>query len=67
MTTEDLIKIMHSGYVASLDHCFDGASLYSQGFIDGMKFQKDGTIPMSNLDRALKSIEIESKKEEKED
>ena len=50
---EELIKIMHKGYSVALDNCFDSGTLYARGFLDGMKFQKDGTIPKGNLDKIL--------------
>ena len=45
---EELIRIIHEGYCAALDSCFDNKSLYAQAFLDGMMFQKDGTIPKSD-------------------
>ena len=59
MTTinkEELIRIIHKGYCAALDSCFGDKALYAKGFLDGMKFQKDGTIPKSNLDKILEKI-----------
>ena len=53
---EELIKIIHKGYDAALDSCFDSKILYARGFLDGMKFQKDGTIPKGNLDKILEKI-----------
>ena len=55
-TKEELIKIMHKGYSAALDSCSDSKSLYAKGFLDGMKFQKDGTIPKSDFDKMLENI-----------
>lgn len=55
-TKEELIKIMHKGYSAALDGCFNGKTLYAKGFLDGMKYQKDGTIPKSNIDKMLENI-----------
>lgn len=54
---EELIRILHKGYCAALDNCFDNKTIYAQGFLDGMKFQKDGTIPKSNFDKALEKSE----------
>ena len=53
---EELIRIIHKGYCAALDSCFDSKTLYAKGFLDGMKFQKDGTIPKGNLDKILEKI-----------
>lgn len=60
---EDLIKIIYEGYWAALDSCFDNKSLYTRGFLDGMMFQKDGTIPKSNFDKILEKFENELKNE----
>ena len=57
---EELIKIIHKGYDAALDNCFDSKALYAKGFLDGMKFQKDGTIPKGNLNKALEKETPES-------
>ena len=54
---EELIRIMHKGYCAALDSCFDNKTLYAKGFIDGMKFQKDRTIPKSNFDKMSEEFE----------
>lgn len=54
---EELIKIISKGYYAALDSCFDNKTLYAKGFLDGMKFQKDGTVPKSNFDKALEKFE----------
>ena len=54
---EELIRIMHKGYCAALDSCFSDKALYAKGFLDGMKFQKDGTIPKDNFDKILEKIE----------
>ena len=50
ITKEELIKIIHKGYSVALDSCFDNKTLYAKGFLDGMKFQKNGTIPKSKFD-----------------
>jgi hypothetical protein len=60
---EELIRIIYEGYGAALDGCFDNKSLYAQGFLDGMMFQKDGTIPKSNFDKMLEKFENELKNE----
>ena len=54
---EELIRIIYKGYCAALDSCFDNKTLYIKGFIDGMKFQKDGTIPKSDFDKMLETFE----------
>ena len=54
---EELIRITFKGYCAALDSCFDNKTFYAKGFLDGMKFQKDGTIPKSNLDKMLEELE----------
>ena len=54
---EELVRIIYKGYCAALDSCFDSKSLYTKGFIDGMKFQKDGTVPKSNFDKILEKFE----------
>jgi len=54
---EELIKIIHKGYCAALDSCFDDKTIYAKGFLDGMRFQKDGTIPKSNFDKMLEKYE----------
>lgn len=56
ISKEELIRIIHKGYNAALDSCFDNKTLYVRGFLDGMKFQKDGTIPKDNLDKILEKI-----------
>lgn len=53
---EELIRIIHQGYSAALDDCFDNRTIYARGFLDGMKFQKDGTIPKGILDKMLEKI-----------
>ena len=53
---EELIRIMHKGYCAALDSCFGDKALYAKGFLDGMNFQKDGTIPKGNLDKMLENM-----------
>lgn len=50
---KELYEIIAQGYSTALTHAFSGAALYAQGFIDGMKYQKDGTIPMSEIDKEL--------------
>jgi len=67
MTQEELFEIVAKGYEAALSSCFDGGALYARGFVDGMAFQKDGTIPMSKLDRILKEIEDKKKNEKTEE
>ena len=54
---EKLIKIISEGYYAALDSCFDNKSIYVKGFFDGMKFQKDGTIPKNKFDIMLEKCE----------
>lgn len=49
--------IIHKGYCAALDSCFGSQALYAKGFLDGMKYQRDGTIPKSNLDKMLEKFE----------
>lgn len=53
MSAKKLYDIIAQGYSAALTHAFSGAALYAQGFIDGMKYQKDGTIPMTALDKEI--------------
>lgn len=57
ITEKELARIIYKGYFAALDSCFDNKTLYAKGFIDGIKFQKDGTIPKSKFDRILEEIE----------
>ena len=54
---EELIRILHKGYNAALDNCTDNRTFYAQGFLDGMKFQKDRTIPKSDFDKMLEKFE----------
>lgn len=54
---EELIRIMHKGYCAALDSCCSSQALYVKGFIDGMNYQEDGTIPKSNFDKMLEKFE----------
>lgn len=54
---EELLRIINKGYWAALSSCFDNRSLYAKGFLDGMKFQKDGTIPKSDFDKMLEKFE----------
>ena len=56
LNKEELIKVIHKGYNAALDSCSNTKTLYAQGFLDGMKFQKDGTIPKSDFDRMLEKL-----------
>ena len=66
MTKEELFDIVAKGYEVALQSCFDGASLYARGFADGMLFERDGTRPMSKLDRILKELENKKKNENDE-
>jgi hypothetical protein len=61
ITEEEFLKIIHKGYCAALDSCFDSQNLYTKGFLDGMGFQKDGTIPQSKLDKILEKLEKDKK------
>lgn len=54
---ERLKKAIKSGYNACLDSCFDNISIYTQGFIDGIAYQKDNIIPKSKLQILLEQIE----------
>lgn len=50
---KELYDIIVQGYSTALTHAFSSGELYVQGFIDGMTYQKDGTIPMSELDKEI--------------
>lgn len=63
---EDVKKAMAAGYDKAISECKYGASLYIAGFLDGMNYQKDGTIPEDLLSKYLKQAmkdETENQKE----
>jgi len=55
---EQLIRAMHVGYDKALSECKTDATLYVAGFIDGMRYQNDGTIPESEFSKALREFNI---------
>ena len=61
-TREELMAVIKSGYEKALEDFKVDAGLYIAGFLDGMMYQKDGTIPESRLAKALR--EAKEKAEE---
>lgn len=61
MAHEELHNIIIKGYNVALSKCYDIGDMYAAGFLDGMKYQKDGTIPMSPIDEALERLKKEGK------
>ena len=60
---EDVKKAMAAGYDKAISECKYGASLYIAGFLDGMNYQKDGTIPEDLLSKFIR----ENKKGKKDE
>lgn len=60
---DELKKAMEAGYNKAISECKFGASLYITGFLDGMNYQKDGTIPEDLLSKFIK----ENKKGKKDE
>ena len=54
---EQLKEVVKSGYDAAIEDCFDGVALYTQGFIDGIMYQKHGTIPKGKWQALLDKID----------
>ena len=52
---KELMEVIHKGYEGEITHCFHIASMYTQGFLDGMRYQEDGTVPKT-LDDIYQSI-----------
>ena len=61
ITEEELTRIIYKGYHTALGSCFDNKTLYVRGFLDGIKFQKGGTILGSNFDKMLEKFENDAK------
>lgn len=51
---EELKKAIEAEYNKAISECKFGASLYITGFLDGMNYQKDGTIPEDLLSKFLR-------------
>ena len=51
---EELKKAIEAGYNKAISECKFDASLYIAGFMDGMRYQKDGTIPEDLLSKYLR-------------
>lgn len=58
---EELNEVLKQGYTAALDSAFSLHDMYATGFIHGMKYQEDGTIPKSKWIKLIEEIEKEIK------
>lgn len=61
MAHEELHNVIVKGYNVALSKGYDIGDMYVAGFLDGMKYQKDGTIPMSPIEEALERLKKEGK------
>ena len=62
----ELTKVMYQGYNAAIGKGNIGASLYARGFLDGMNYQKDGTIPEDEIAKALRELKEKKRTDDRE-
>ena len=56
-TDGEVRRAMEAGYNKAMEDCKFGPELYVAGFVDGMLFLKDGTIPESRMEKMLREYE----------
>lgn len=61
MDKEELIKVISKGYSVALDNGVDQRGMYAKGFLDGMRFQKNGEIPKTEIDILIESLKLKDK------
>ena len=60
-TEGEVRRAMEAGYNKAMEDSKFGPELYVAGFVDGMLFQKDGTIPESRMEKMLREYEQKNK------
>lgn len=59
--SKELHNIIVKGYSVALSKAFSNGEMYATGFLDGMKYQKDGTVPISAIDKEIEKLKEEGK------